>query len=173
MKYLLLFFVFLNFMISQDFKLKTEQLINQYYNLKSCELKTYKLKKQEIDALEKLSFRFNNNNFLYFTIQNNNKKEYVIIDDVMGKSHPITYLVIVNEDEIIKYVEVIEYRNIKGNAVTKRRWLDKFIGLFYENEKLNNKVDGISGATISANSITKGITKILYFIKNYKSNLSE
>ena len=65
---------------------------------------------------------------------------------------------------------VIKYREAYGSEVANKVWLQQFFNLNNNsNYKIGKDIDGISGATISVKSMSKGIQKIaiLYpLIKN-------
>jgi len=74
---------------------------------------------------------------------------------------PITFMVILNIDGEIENVNVIKYREAYGSEVGSKSWLQQFIN-FNNNSDYNigKDIDGISGATISVKSISKGMKKI-------------
>jgi len=86
---------------------------------------------------------------------------YAFLDNVIGKSMPITFMVIVNIDGDIISANVIKYREAYGSEVSNKGWLHQFIN-FNNNSTYNigKDIDGISGATISVKSMSKGIQKI-------------
>ena len=95
---------------------------------------------------------------------------YAIIDNSLGKSMPITFLVIFTTDGKIKYTQIIKYREPYGGEISSLSWTSQFMGMSNESEfKMGKAIDGISGATISTHSVTKGIHKLsllLPYIKN-------
>ncbi len=67
------------------------------------------------------------------------------------------YMMILGNDHSILHVEVVDYPGEYGYEVNSKSWLKQFKG--YQGEELiyGKDVDGISGATISATSITYDI----------------
>lgn len=112
--------------------------------------------------------------FAWQVLDNNNKevKGYAMLDHVLGKVRPITFLVILNKKGIIEKTAIIKYRENYGGMVQAKRWNDQFIGLSTESSFiLGEDISGISGATISVKSVTKGIHKIVkLFSFIFKSN---
>ena len=83
-----------------------------------------------------------------------------ILDNVLGKSLPITYLTCFNMDGQLINVHIVKYREDYGYEVGNKRWLNQFIGLGINSDFIIGKnIDGISGATISVNSVTRGINR--------------
>jgi Na+-translocating ferredoxin:NAD+ oxidoreductase RnfG subunit len=98
---------------------------------------------------------------------------YAILDNTYGKSLPITFLVIINPAGKIRRVDIIRYREPYGGAVGGRSWLDQFSGKsFKDNFQIERGIDSITGATISAKSVTKAVHKILLVLEPLISNSS-
>ena len=96
---------------------------------------------------------------------------YAILDNVLGKVKPITYLVLFNKDLSIASVNIIKYREQYGGAIENKEWLDQFKLKNMTSElELNTDIDGISGATISVKSVIKGVKKLLFLINNMDTN---
>ena len=104
--------------------------------------------------------------------QNDTTIAYAFLDNVKGKSMPITFMVILSKDGSIINANVIKYREPYGGEVGNNRWLEQFNE---KNEKSNydvgKTIDGITGATISVNSLSKGIKKIVLLYNQVKDNL--
>ena len=90
-----------------------------------------------------------------------------ILDNVLGKSLPITYLTCFNMDGQLINAHIVKYREDYGYEVGNRRWLNQFLGLDVSSDyKVGKNIDGISGATISVNSVTRGINRSAIIIEN-------
>ena len=89
-----------------------------------------------------------------------------ILDNVLGKSLPITYLTCFNMDGQLINAHIVKYREDYGYEVGNKRWLNQFIGLGVNSDFIIGKnIDGISGATISVNSVTRGINRSAIIIE--------
>ena len=76
-----------------------------------------------------------------------------ILDEV-GKERPITIGVVIDDDQISQ-VEILEYREIRGDEVRHGYFTAQFIGLsLNDREELSGPIDGISGATWSVRAVT-------------------
>jgi Na+-translocating ferredoxin:NAD+ oxidoreductase RnfG subunit len=95
-------------------------------------------------------------------------EEYIataVIDNVYGKSQPITFMVLLNRNCEVLLTEIIKYREPYGGQISNKNWLKQFNGKdFSYSYKIGDDISTISGATISVNSITKGIKKITVLI---------
>jgi hypothetical protein len=84
-----------------------------------------------------------------------------ILDNVIGKSMPITFFVIFTTLSQIQHVEIVKYRESYGGEIKSRRWLDQFKNRDTSSDfKIGKDINGISGATLSANSISHGVNKL-------------
>ncbi len=153
---------------------KAEKIIVSNFS-ESVEIKTYKLTLNK--SLKYKTEKFAKQRFLtkfvyYYEIKENNKKVgTAILDNVLGKVKPITYLIIFLPDKSIKSVNVVKYREQYGGSIGKRNWLKQFDLKTIDNQLLlNQEIDGISGATISVKSIIKGVKRMLYLINNLEEN---
>ena len=90
-----------------------------------------------------------------------------ILDNVLGKSLPITYLTCFNMDGQLINAHIVKYREDYGYEVGNRRWLNQFLGLDASSDyNVGINIDGISGATISVNSVSRGINRSAIIIEN-------
>lgn len=112
--------------------------------------------------------RFYSNFVYYYKISRNEELlGYAVLDNVVGKVKPITFLVIFSINFSVKKVEIIKYREEHGGEVQNRGWLDQFNNKMINSDfEINNGIDGISGATISVTSVIKGIKRLLSLINN-------
>ena len=94
---------------------------------------------------------------------------FALLDNVSGKMMPITFLVIFDHRNTIISSTVIKYRESHGHEVTNSAWLAQFKGKKAHSPiQIGNDIDAISGATISANSLTKGIRKLTLWLDEYQ-----
>ena len=86
-----------------------------------------------------------------------------VLDEV-GKELPITVGVIVEKNHI-RNLKVLTYRENRGGEVATPSFTDQFNGVALEtNERLDTGIDGISGATLSVQALTRlaGIALFLH-----------
>ena len=90
-----------------------------------------------------------------------------ILDNVLGKSLPITFLSCFNSDGKLIKAHIVKYREDYGYEVGNKHWLNQFIGLGVNSDFIIGKnIDGISGATISVNSVSRGINRSAIIVEH-------
>ncbi|HTF91307.1 MAG TPA: FAD:protein FMN transferase [Planctomycetota bacterium] len=78
--------------------------------------------------------------------------------DVIGKSLPITYLVILDADNRVRGIEILEYRESHGGEVRREKWRAQFQGKGAQDElKLGSDIRNIAGATLSCRALTDAV----------------
>ncbi len=81
------------------------------------------------------------------------------------------YVVLFNPDLSVKKTKVLIYRENHGRQIGSQRWLKQFIGKTSENSlEYGTDIDAISGATISAKSMTKAVNGVLEKMKLLQAN---
>ncbi|MDP6935885.1 MAG: FMN-binding protein [Candidatus Marinimicrobia bacterium] len=117
---------------------------------------------------------FHRENLYYWKITREDSTiAYAFLDNVIGKSMPITFLVLLNQEGNIMASQVVKYREAYGSEVGNKKWLSQFLALSKTSDFVVGKnIDGISGATISVNSLTRGIQKITCLYPEIKNLLN-
>lgn len=117
-----------------------------------------------------LPLKFNNGNF-YKIIQKNNLIGYFYYGTAPSKADVFDYVVIFDNELIIKKIKILAYREDYGGEIGSKRWLKQFNDLSYRDEVvLNKNIRGISGATISARSMTVTVNKLLESLEIIQEN---
>ena len=163
-KLILILSIILSLAFSSEIKDKTIQVINDFYNQQDIQIDEFKFsisKKIKKEIQNKVKQKFYRNQIYYWTIKIDDKIHYALMDNTIGKTMPITFLVIFNENQEVIHSSIIKYREAYGGEIGGEKWLNQFIGM--KNDSLykhGKEIDGISGATISVKSFTKGISKL-------------
>ena len=76
-------------------------------------------------------------------------------------------MVILDTEINIELVRVITYREDWGMEICNKRWLKQFVQNYRNTVNSMLRVDGISGSTISVNSLTRHIELIIKNTKTY------
>ncbi|MBK7265296.1 MAG: FMN-binding protein [Ignavibacteriales bacterium] len=108
------------------------------------------------------------NDFIYiYKVSEKGKiKAYGFLDNVKGKAMPITFLVVFNTKGVILSSHIVKYREQYGGEVASKDWNKDFKGKDAGSDyTVGKSIDAISGATISANSVSKGIKKLAILFK--------
>ena len=163
MQYFILI-ILTSFLVAGDIKSACEEHLLSLY-LKDTDIRMHILNldrqiKKEVE--NQVKQKFYRDKLYYWTIsQSDTTITYAFLDNVIGKSMPITFLVILNVNGNIIDTNVIKYREAYGGEVGNKRWLQQFINRNKNSSYTIGKgIDGISGATISVKSMSKGIKKI-------------
>jgi hypothetical protein len=83
---------------------------------------------------------------------------YAVVDDAMGKTEPITYLLAVDPSLHVERVEILAYRESHGGDVRQSGWRDQFRGKDPGSPlRIGTDIRNIAGATISCRSITEAV----------------
>ncbi len=87
---------------------------------------------------------------------------YAYIGKAPSKTDEFDFLIILDKELIIKKSKVLVYREDYGAEIGSRRWLKQFIGKSGKDQlKYRRDIMAISGATISALSMTIAINQFL------------
>jgi hypothetical protein len=87
---------------------------------------------------------------------------WALVLEEKGRFKPITFLVHVAPDLSVSSVIVMVYRESRGDAVRRPRFLKQFEGRAVADPlRLNRDVVGISGATLSSRALAAGVRKAL------------
>jgi len=91
---------------------------------------------------------------------------YAVNYESMGRYHPFYFLLILDSDLTIKSVTVLEYHSPHGYEIKEPSFRNQFIGKSNKDPlKIGKDIDGISGATISSNSITDSIRLLVNYFE--------
>lgn len=108
--------------------------------------------------------QFNHQEDLIFKIKDlsSNTVGFAYVGKEKSKIALFDYVVIFDKNFIITQVKILIYREDHGGEISSLRWLKQFIG-FDKNKTIIYKKDvaGISGATISASSLTLAVNNVL------------
>ena len=160
----LLIFIIFNFGFSSEILKNCELIIqSSISNIDSLIYDIFSIPPNIMKKVENESKqRFFKPNIHYWIISKNDSTiNYAILDNVIGKSMPITFIVLFNQNGTILKSEIVKYREPYGGEISGKNWLKQFIAKSSSSQfKVGKNIDGISGATISVNSVTKGIKKL-------------
>ncbi len=81
----------------------------------------------------------------------------MVIGNEIGRSYPITFMVVINIDGTVKDVEIMVYREPHGWEVRFESFMSQFFGRG-ASDPFDN-INNITGATLSVRSMTKGVKK--------------
>jgi len=129
--------------------------------------KVFSLSAQQIHQIEETAkLTFNGTHSERITVYVTKEKDkivgYAFEDTVIGKWGPIHYLLALNPEGTILQIIILDYQEIRGKPIAKKRFLRQYQNKGIDDElQLRKDIDGISGATISSRSLTDGARKIV------------
>lgn len=83
---------------------------------------------------------------------------YAVIDDVIGKTEPITYLLVLGTDRKVRFVEIMAYRESHGGEVRQKAFREQYVGKTSGDPvRLGNDIRNIAGATLSCRNLSDSI----------------
>tara|TARA_Y100000590_G_scaffold331461_1_gene376621 strand:- start:2391 stop:2936 length:546 start_codon:yes stop_codon:yes gene_type:complete len=163
-----------SFLFSSAITDKTEERINELIpHITSMEWSMYQIPKKTIkDIQNTVKQKFFRKELNFWEISTNDSlKYYAFLDNVIGKTMPITFLVIFDNKATVYNASIIKYREPYGGEVRGKKWLNQFNAYTDTSKyKVGKDISGISGATLSVKSVTKGIHKLTYLIHEVIEN---
>ena len=119
------------------------------------------LTKEEIRAIEEIyMYKIYETRFTFYTgIKNGKSMGSILIDNIIGKSFPITFMTVLNTDGTVRDVEIMVYREPQGWEVRYKSFRSQFYGK--DTSSNSNEILSISGATLSVRAIKSGVYKAM------------
>lgn len=97
----------------------------------------------------------------------------VFILDIIGQSQPITFAVAVSTDGVLQDVQVMVYREPRGEEIQDKRFRRQFTGKRTKDPlALGKDIDAISGATISSRAATFAARKGLVLAELLRARMA-
>jgi len=117
--------------------------------------------KKEIRAIEEIyMYKIYETRFTFYTgIKNGKSMGSMLIDNIIGKSFPITFMTVLNTDGTVRDVEIMVYREPQGWEVRYKSFRSQFYGK--DTSSNPNEILSISGATLSVRAIKSGVYKAI------------
>jgi hypothetical protein len=123
---------------------------------------------QEIQDLEAaLGWRVPEREFVFYRGQRAGKDLGVaMITEEKGRFKPITFMVKVAPGGKVEGVQVMVYRESRGDGVRRQRFLKQFRGNKAGDPlRLNRDITVLSGATLSSRAVTAGVKRVLLVVE--------
>jgi Na+-translocating ferredoxin:NAD+ oxidoreductase subunit G len=98
---------------------------------------------------------------------------YALIDEERGLHQPITFATRLSPRGAIERLEIMVYREPRGDEVRDRRFRKQFEGKTAQDAlRLNQDIDAVSGATVSSASLATGAHRATVLIEELALGLS-
>lgn len=112
-------------------------------------------------ALSEMDASFDADNFIRIS-KDQKHLGYFYFGKAPSKADEFDYVIIFDDQLIIKKIKILAYREDIGGEISSKRWLRQFDGFTKSDELAYGKdIMGISGATISAKAMTKAVNDLL------------
>ena len=110
---------------------------------------------------EILPLKFGEDNFYRISI-NDLSTGYFYYGKAPSKADVFDYVVVFDKEMVIRKIKILAYREDYGGEIGSKRWLKQFNNLSENDQVVYSKdIMGISGATISARSLTVTVNNLL------------
>ncbi len=91
---------------------------------------------------------------------------YAMVDEQRGRFKPITFMVQVSPQGKVGRIEVMIYRESRGDGVQRQRFLKQFRNKTADDPiRMNRDITVLSGATMSSRALTAGVKKVLTLVQ--------
>lgn len=127
------------------------------------EIEAFEREAVPIDSavLNEMDASFDADNFIKI-IKDEQHLGYFYFGKAPSKADEFDYVIILDDQLIIKKIKILAYREDIGGEISSKRWLRQFNGFTKADElKYGKDIKGISGATISAKAMTKAVNDLL------------
>lgn len=129
------------------------------------------LKAKQVDLIKEVAvadeFLSENAMVIYsFKYDNSTEINYAIFREAKGRHDKFDYLVILNSDQVVINTRILRYRSEHGGEIASKKWLRQFNDYSSGILKYGTDISAISGATLSAKSITADIPKVVLILQS-------
>jgi electron transport complex protein RnfG len=98
---------------------------------------------------------------------------YAVVDDEQGLHQPITFATRLSPRGMVERVEIMVYREPRGDEVRDVRFRQQFQGKTSQDPlRLNRDIDAVSGATVSSASLAVGVRRATILVEELALGLS-
>jgi Na+-translocating ferredoxin:NAD+ oxidoreductase RnfG subunit len=147
-----------SFTVSDKINQLADKEIKSVFEIKNYSKQTITISNEINETLPQKITKTN-----FFKIKNNEKLlGYYYLGQAYGKADYFDFIVIFDSNLLVSKVKVLVYREDHGGEVASKRWLKQFSGKSKtDNLQYQKDIAAISGATISAKSMTNEVNKLL------------
>lgn len=158
--------VLISWSFGDKLDLKVDQAIKKTYSLD-----TYSKESVDVPSEIDKTLPKGTRKCLYKIVSNDSLYGYIYIGQSPSMKNVFDYAIFFDNNLSIVKTKVLIYRELHGRQIGTVRWLKQFIGLVpNDRPMLGIEIDGISGATISARSMTDSVREVLETMQVLKQN---
>ncbi len=98
----------------------------------------------------------------YFASRNGKKIGVAIIEKQPGKWGPVTFIIAMNLEAVVKVVKVMSYSEKRGQPIARASYMKQYKGKTSKSAlAVGTDITGVSGATISSRATTFAVKKAI------------
>lgn len=154
--------VFTSFSLPKNIQKKVSKVVKSTFEIESFTLDAISFPEE---VTKSLPSAFGEENF-FKVLDNDELQGYAYISKAPSKTDHFDYLVVFDEELIVKSSKILIYREDYGGEIGSKRWLKQLIGKTQNDELIyGDNIAAISGATISVRSMTTAVNDLLKSIK--------
>jgi hypothetical protein len=151
-------FMLVSFTLPNKLLKKVNKEVKSVFEITNFELKLIKIE----DSINNLLSKKIGNDHLFKIESDSQLIGYAFVDKAASKTDEFDYLILLDKNLIIAKTKVLVYREDYGGEIGSKRWLKQFIGKSSSDSiQYEKDIIPISGATISALSMTKAVNSFL------------
>jgi len=123
---------------------------------------------------ERLGYAPARDRYTIFVAQTQGRVDgYAVIDDEVGLHQPITFATRLSSRGMVERVEIMVYREPRGDEVRDARFRKQFEGRTAQDPmRLDRDIDAVSGATISSASMAVGVRRAAVLVEELAIGMS-
>ena len=162
MRQLLLILITLSSAQAQVYMTKEEALDLYFPERENRVRKTYFLNDQEAAQIENSArAKLGSKIVTYYEYRKNGQLEVGFIETQTVRTHPATFMVVINSGGTVKAVEMLAFYEPEDYLPSKK-WLLQFANKNLQNDLYPKRgIPNVAGATLSAQAITESVRKYL------------
>lgn len=148
-----------SFQLSSSSMKKVKKEIKSAFDISNFKMEPFSIENSES---YKLLSKFTTKNF--YTIKNESSElmGYAYMEKAPSKTAEFDYLILLDNDLVVKKTKVLIYREEYGGEIASKRWLKQFTGKTINDGLIYKKdIAVISGATISVRSLTNAVNNFM------------
>ena len=110
---------------------------------------------------------------VFVAMTNGRVDGYALIDDEPGLHQPITFATRLSPRGVVERLEIVTYREPRGDEVRDPRFRQQFAGKTAQDPmQLHRDIDAVSGATVSSASMAVGVRRAAVLVEELALGLS-
>lgn len=153
---------FFSFQIPKNIQKRIDKEIKKVYQVENFSSNAFTISPS---VTKTLPSKFGKDNLFKIEAQGN-FLGYAYVGKANSKTAQFDYLVLLDQELVVKKAKVLAYREEYGGEIGSKRWLKQFIGKTKNDTlKYQQNVVAISGATISVRSMTNAMNNLLESLK--------